>query len=126
LTDTSVREGPPQDSFYNPFGLYQFKVMPFGLSGAPAMDTVLIGMQDFTTAYLDDLVVFSNMWAEHLEHMRKTLGALKSAGLTTKPQKCQFGMAECKYLGHRVGSGIVQPELDKLEAVRKFAVPKTK
>jgi threonine aldolase len=60
--------------------------MPFGLSGAPAtfqrgIDTVLIGMQDFATAYLDDLVVFSNMWAEHLEHMRKTLGALKSAGL---------------------------------------------
>ena len=58
-------------AFAMPFGLYQFRMMPFGLSGAPAtfqrlMDCVLPGTDNFAAAYLDDIVIYSRTWKEHL------------------------------------------------------------
>ena len=92
----------------------------------PYMDRVLSGFQGYSAAYLDDLVIYSDTWQEHLQHLRHILQRLKSNGLTAKPTKCQFGMAQCSYLGHRVGSGIILPEMDKLEAVKSYPIPKTK
>ena len=62
--------------FVTPFGLYQLKMMPFGLSRAPAtfqkmMDRLIQGCQAFAAAYLDDLVIFSNTWEEHLQHLEE-------------------------------------------------------
>ena len=56
-----------------PFGLYRFRVMPFGLQGAPAtfqrmMDQLLRGLEGYAAAYLD-LVIYSNSWEEHLVHL---------------------------------------------------------
>ena len=61
-------------TFTTPFGLYQFKRMAFGLQGAPAtfqmmMDKLLDGLGSFTNAYLDDLVIYSSTWEEHLQHL---------------------------------------------------------
>ena len=80
-----------------PFGLYQFTCMPFGLQVALAtfqrmMDRLVDGLQDFASAYLDDLIVFSHSWRDHLKHLDAVLRRLKEAGLTAKPVKCQFGM----------------------------------
>lgn len=99
-------------AFATPFGFYQFKVMPFGLVGAPAtfqrmMDKLLRGGEEFSAAYLDDLVIFSRTWEEHLEHVRFVLSQLREAGLTAKPRKCQFAMSHCTYLRHIVGDGQV-------------------
>ena len=118
-------------AFVMPFGLYQFRVMPFGLQGAPAtfqrlMDRVLQGLEDFSAAYLDDVVIRSETWEEHLQQLRQVLERIKKAGLTAKLRKCQFGMSECIYLGHIVGSGHVKPATSKLEAIRDFATPRTK
>ena len=118
-------------AFTTPFGLYQFKVMPFGLQGAPAtfqrmMDRLVDGCDAFAAAYLDDLIIHSNTWEKHLQHIKSILVRLRAAGLTAKPTKCQFGMRECGYLGHVVGNGMVRPELSKVDAVQCFAVPKTK
>ena len=118
-------------AFTTGFGLYQFRVMPFGLQGAPAtfqrlMDQLLTGLEGYTAAYLDDLVIYSNSWTEHLEHVQRVLTRLREAGLTVKPKKCQFGMKECVYLGHVVGNGTVKPEHGKLEAVQGFPIPETK
>ena len=60
--------------------------MPFGLQGAPStfqrmMDSLLVGMQDFAAAYLDDLVIFSRSWPEHLLHLRQVLQKLREADL---------------------------------------------
>jgi len=68
-------------------------------------------------AYLDDIVVYSNSWEEHKGHIRTMFAQLQGAGLTVKPRKCQFAMAECLYLGHIVGNGCVCPEVSKLEAI---------
>ena len=61
-----------------PMGLYQFKVMPFGLSGAPTtfqrmMDSLLRGMEPFAAAYYDDLVIHNRSWKEHLQHIHRVL-----------------------------------------------------
>ena len=117
-------------AFSTPFGLYQFTVMPFGLQGAPAtfqrlMDRVIRGLEDYTAAYLDDLIIFSETFDEHLHHIQEVLLRLRKAGLTAK-KKCFFGADSCIYLGHVVGGGVVCPELSKLDAVESFPVPKTK
>ena len=126
-----VEEGAQaKTAFTTPFGLFQFRVMPFGLQGAPAtfqrlMDRVIRGL-DFAAAYLDDLIVVSKTWEEHLEHLRAVLGRLRAAGLTAKARKCEFGAAECNYLGHVVGSGLVKPQESKLFAIKAFSIPATK
>ena len=107
-----AEEDKVKTAFTTPFGLFQFRRMPFGLQGAPAtfqrmMDRLLDGLGGFTGAYLDDLVVFSQSWEEHLHHLDSVLTRLREAGLTAKPKKCQFGMAQCAYLGHVVGGGRV-------------------
>ena len=86
--------------------------MPFGLHGAPAtfqrmMDRLLWDVPEFAAAYLDDLIIHSTTWEEHLRHVRMIFEKLRSAGLTIKPKKCQLGMTKCVYLGHVVGGGRV-------------------
>ena len=124
-------EARSKTAFVTPFGLYQFTVMPFGLSGAPAtfqrmMDNLTRGLSESTGAYLDDLVIYSSTWKDHLRQVRAVLSRLRGAGLTAKPRKCQFGMSKCIYLGHVVGSGTVSPDPSKLEAIRSFPIPTTK
>ena len=121
----------PKTAFVTPDGLFQFKVMPFGLNGAPAtfqrmMDTVMRGLQDFTAVYLDDIVIYSETWEMHLQHIRQTLQRLREGNLTAKPSKCQFGMKECIYLGHKIGNGEVKPDQEKISAVISYPLPKTK
>ena len=118
-------------AFTTPFGLYQFQVMPFGLHGAPStcqrmMDQLLEGTRQFATAYLDDVIIYSETWEEHLQHVSEILRRLQTAGLTAKPSKCHFGTTQCVYLGHVVGGGQVRPQEQKLCAVREFPVPTTK
>lgn len=126
-----AKESIPKTAFTTPFGHYQFKVMPFGLVGAPAtfqriMNKMLGDIPQFTAAYLDDVVVFSATWEEHLEHLQEVLQRIKNAGLTLKTAKCSLGMEECSYLGHQVGRGIIKPLKAKTAAICTFKTPKTK
>ena len=92
------------------------------------MDRLIQGLGGFTAAYLDDLVIYSSTWKEHLQLLRQVFGYLQEAGLTAlaKPKKCQFAMQQCQYLGHIVGNGTVQPELGKIDTVKSFTIPVTK
>lgn len=93
----SKADRPKTAAFSTPFGLFQFNVMPFGLRGAPAtfqrlMDDVTAGL-DFAAAYLDDLIIFSAFWEDHITHLRLLLKRLQDANLTVKAKKCQLGMS---------------------------------
>ena len=126
-----AEESRPKTAFTTPMGLYQFTVMPFGLCGAPAtlqclMDWLLRGLESNVAAYLDDIVIFSNSWEEHRDHIRTVLNRLKEAGLTLKLHKCHLCLPECVYLGHVVGNGVVRPEVTKVEAIEHFPAPSTK
>ncbi|XP_078250689.1 uncharacterized protein LOC144589588 [Pogona vitticeps] len=118
-------------AFCSPFGLYEFRVLSFGLRNAPAtfqrlMDQTLAGLNDFTVAYIDDIGIFSNTWEDHLIHLELVLQRLSAAGLTVKASKCQLGSPEIKYLGHMVGGGMIKPLEAKIEAVRDWPRPNTK
>ena len=109
-------------------GLYEFRVMPFGLCNAPAtfqrvMQKVLTGLGDFCSVYIDDILVFSNSMEEHLEHLKQIFQRLQRVGLKLHPQKCVFGSHEVLYLGHLIsGSGIL-PNPEKIAAVKRFPTP---
>ncbi|KAJ1085659.1 hypothetical protein NDU88_005787 [Pleurodeles waltl] len=117
-------------AFSTPDGHYQFTVMPFGLKNAPAtfqrlVNQVLAGLESFSTAYLDDIAVFSSTWQDHLVHLKKVLKALQSAGLSIKASKCQIGQGTVVYLGHLVGGGQVQPLQPKIQTILDWVAPKT-
>ncbi|KRZ52308.1 Retrovirus-related Pol polyprotein from transposon 17.6 [Trichinella nativa] len=123
-------EDKEKSAFATPFGLYQFRVMPFGLCNAPAtfqrlMETVLCGLH-WTTCmvYLDDIIVFSKDAAEHLEKLEEVFSRLQGAGLKIKPSKCHLFQKRVKYLGHVVSRDGVQPDPEKIKAVEQWPSPK--
>ncbi|KAL0159094.1 hypothetical protein M9458_047170, partial [Cirrhinus mrigala] len=101
--------------FSTPSGHWQYRTLPFGLHGAPAtfqrmMDIILRPHQACVAAYLDDVVVHSKAWEDHLDRLRRVLSELKRAGLTTNPHKCHLALSEAKYLGFQVGRGLIHPQ----------------
>lgn len=90
------------------------------------MDRVLQGCEDCSAAYLDDVVIFSMTWEEHLEHLHRVLGAISAAGLTLNVQKCEWAKQETRYLGYQLGRGEVQPQVDKVEAILNSPRPRPK
>ncbi|XP_029919926.1 uncharacterized protein LOC115368085 [Myripristis murdjan] len=121
----------PLTAFRTPQGLWQFTKMPFGLQGAPAtfqrlMNRVLSGMGTFCAAYLDDIVIYSNSWQEHLTHLKEVLQRIKQAGLTINPRKCALARQELQYLGHILGGGVIKPVKDKVVAVKARERPTTR
>lgn len=118
-------------AFKTPFGHFQFRVLPFGLHGAPAtfqrmMDQILQGTEMFAAAYLDDIIIFSQSWEEHLRHLQEVLKRIKTAGLTIRSDKCALAKAETQYLGYVLGHGVVRPQVGKIEAIKNAERPVTK
>lgn len=109
---------------------FHFKVLPFGLHRAPAsfqrlMNQVLQGLS-FTAAYLDDIVVYSDTWDQHLQHLQKVLGHLQKAGLTVNPRKCAVAKTETEYLGFVISNGVLRPQVGKVRAVEECPMPHTR
>jgi hypothetical protein len=116
-------------AFVTPFGLYEFERMPFGLVNAPAsfqraMQILLSGLpREMAMVYIDDIIVFSKSFDEHIDDLRVVLERLQSAGLKLKVSKIQFALPQVKYLGHIIDHEGIRPDTAKTEAVRNFAVP---
>lgn len=111
--------------------LYQFNVMPFGLSNAAQrlcqlMDKVIPAQyRDRIFVYLDDLLIFSASFDEHLELLKIVARRLSEAGLTINLEKSKFCFKELRYLGYVVGNGTIQTDKQKVEAITKLEKPKT-
>uniref|UniRef100_A0A8C1RHP2 Gypsy retrotransposon integrase-like protein 1 n=1 Tax=Cyprinus carpio TaxID=7962 RepID=A0A8C1RHP2_CYPCA len=117
-------------AFITPSGLYSYSVMSFGLRNAPAtfqrlMNRVVSGLQG-CAVYLDDVVVYSDGWSEHLERIQALFTRLVEARLTVNLAKCEFAQATVVYLGKVVGQGQVRPVHAKVVAIDNFPVPATK
>ena len=109
-------------------GLYEFRVMPFGLCNAPStfqrlMQRTLSGLSRFCSVYIDDILVFSETVEDHMEHLRQVFCRLRDVGLKLHPQKCFLGRSEVPYLGHIISSNGIFPNPDKIEAVKKYPTP---
>jgi hypothetical protein len=110
-------------------GLYHFKVMPMGLCSAPAtfqrmMDVVLSGLK-WTTClvYLDDIIVYSRTFDEHVKGLRLVLDRLRGANLKVKLEKCEFAQPQLKALGHIIDKQGISPDPEKVKAAWEFPRP---
>ena len=127
-----AKEDREKTAFITPDGLYEFLVVPFGLCNAPAhfqraMNKVLAGMNFFfTCVYLDDVIVFSKTFEEHLDHLDRVLTRLEQVGLKVKLTKCSFCKKEIKYLGHIVSDEGVKVDPEKTDTVLKAPIPTNK
>lgn len=117
-------------SFVTPDNFLQYTVMAFGMWNAPAtfqrpIQRVLSSVTN-CKAYLDDMVVYSDTWGDHVTTLCEVLTRLAKALLTVNLAKCEFGKAVVTYLGKQVGQGEVHPVNAKVEAIMDFPIPKTK
>ncbi len=106
---------------------YKFNVMPFGLTNAPATFQRL--MAEVTknvpnvAVYLDDVVVYSHSWSDHLAQLDALFSALDNAGLVINITKSEFVYAQLVYLGHVIGLGKLAPPTAKCKAISQMLVP---
>ncbi len=123
-------ESKEKTAFTTPKGLYQFTVMCFGLVTAPAvfsrmMRKLLDNMQDVDN-FIDDIMLFSNTWGEHLRTLKELCTRLRKHKLTARPSKCEIGAGEIECLGHTVGQNGVRMLPDKVHAIVNAPHPTTK
>jgi hypothetical protein len=110
-------------------GLWQFRRMPFGLCNGPSVfQQVMQGVLApylwlFTLVYIDDIVVFSKSWEEHLIHLDKVLGAIAKAGITLSPPKCFVGYSSILLLGQKVSRLGLSTHKEKVAAIQELARP---
>ena len=113
-------------AFATPNGLYQYKVMPFGMKNSPAtfqrlVNNLICGL-DGCDAYIDDVIIYSDSWSYHLQRIRKFFDRLSKAKLTVNHAKTEFCHATVTFLGQ----GQVKPLKAKVNAISEFPVPKCK
>ena len=116
-------------TFATPLGNYKSKVLPFGLCGGPATfqryinSTLIEYLNDFCSAYMDDVIIFSKTRAEHTEHVRKVLQKLVDAGLQADINKSEFGVQKTKFLGLIISSDGVEMDPQKIETILEWSLP---
>jgi predicted aspartyl protease len=118
-------------AFRTRFGLFEWLVCPMGLTGAPATFQRYINkalretLGDFTTAYLDDVLIYSGgSRKDHITKVRRTLQLLREAGLHLDIKKCVFAVKTVHYLGYVIQAGeAVQPDPEKVQAIRDWEPP---
>ncbi len=125
-----AKESKPITTFITHDGTYQFKMMPFGLVNAAAtfsriMRILLQGLSSVDN-YIDDILIHTKSWEEHVVKLKEVLRRLRKANLTARPSKCFVGFEEVEFLGHIVGHGCIKPKQDKIESVQNAERPITK
>ena len=111
-------------------GIFEFQTMPFGLSGAPAtfqslMMKVLKGVAwKYALCYVDDVIIFSRNFEEHLKHIDEILNRIKNAGLKLSPNKCKFAQQKLHYLGHILSRNGIETDERKVEKIQNLVPPK--
>ena len=123
-------ESSDKTTFITRKGSFKFKVLPFGLSNAPAvfqrlMNMVMQGLTwEACLVFLDDIIVIALTFEQHLERLNAVFQRLKSANLKLKPSKCRLFQARVKFLGSVVSADGIEPDPDKLKAISDWPVPK--
>jgi hypothetical protein len=117
-------------SFKTKKGFFEWLVMLFGLFNAPTTfmrvmnDVFRPFLDDFVIVYLDEILIFSETWDEHVRHVKQVLDTLHREKLYVKLSKCEFGKTALVYLGHIVGGGQLKIDPSKIDVI--VNCPKTK
>ncbi|QRV90335.1 Retrovirus-related Pol polyprotein from transposon [Ceratobasidium sp. AG-Ba] len=133
FTQMRIREeDQDKTAFTCPIGHYKFIKFPFGLAHGPAefqqrMDGTLAECNwDFLCVYIDDIIIFSKSFEEHLAHIGLVLAAITKSGFTLSPKKCNFGFVSLLLLGHKVSRLGMSSHQEKVDAIINMAEPKNK
>ncbi|MCG8032787.1 MAG: reverse transcriptase, partial [Candidatus Thiodiazotropha taylori] len=111
-------------------GFFEFNRMPFGLCNAPASFQRLMErcMGDLNLRdcliYLDDVIIFSSTFEEHLDRLEEVFTRLRQHNLKLKPSKCEFLKSEVTYLGHVVSEAGIRTDPDKTKAIKNWPIPR--
>jgi hypothetical protein len=117
-------------AFKTKHGLFEWLVMSFGLCNAPTTfmrvmnDVFRPFLDDFVIVYLDDILIFSGTWDEHVRHVKQVLDTLQREKLYVKLSKCEFGKTALVYLGHIVGGGQLKIDPSKIDVIVNWPEPK--
>jgi hypothetical protein len=120
----------PETTFITKYGLYEFMVMSFGLTNAPAyfmylMNSVFMNyLNQFVVVFIDDILVYSQNDKEHEEHLRKVLQRLRDWQLYAKLSKCEFWITEVLFLGHIINRDGLDVDPKKVASILDWKVPK--
>jgi hypothetical protein len=121
----------PKTAFRTRYGLYDYTVMSFGLTNAPAyfmylMNKVFMEYLDkFIVVFIDDILIFSKMVEKHEEHLTLVLEKLRSNQVYAKFSKCEFWLTEVAFLGHVISIGGVSVDPGKVKGVLNWMPPTT-
>nr|GFA02562.1 putative reverse transcriptase domain-containing protein [Tanacetum cinerariifolium] len=124
-------EDIPITAFRTRYGHYEFQVMPFGLTSAPAMFMDLMNrvcrpyLDKFMIMFIDDILIYSKNKEEHEEHLKTILELLKKEQMYAKFSKCDFWLEFVQYLGHVIDSEGVHVDPTKIAAIKNWATPIT-
>ena len=116
-------------AFRTRYGHFQYRVLPMGLTNAPATFMHVMNktfhdyLDRFVLVYLDDIVIYSKTPQEHATHVRLVLERLREAQLYVKVSKCAFFRDEVEFLGHRVGKNGIATMADKVAAIANWPAP---
>ncbi|KAJ4754249.1 polyprotein [Rhynchospora pubera] len=117
-------------SFRTHEGHYEFPVMPFGLSNAPATFQALMNqifkqqLRKFILVFFDDILVYRKTLEEHEQHLKVALSILKENKLCAKMSKCEFGSEKLEYLGHIISAEGIATDPKKVEVMKNWPRPK--
>ncbi|XP_004242076.2 uncharacterized protein [Solanum lycopersicum] len=119
----------PKTAYRTRYGHYEFLVMSFGLTNAPATFMDLMArvfrpyLDSFVIIFIDDILVYSRSWSEHEQHLRIVLQTLRNQQLYAKFSKCEFWLASVAFLGHVVSKEGIRVDPTKIEAIRDWDRP---
>jgi len=126
-----VKEGDEHKlAFRTRYGLYEPTVMQFGTTNAPAdfqgyiNNAIREALDDFASAYLDEVLIYSDSEEEHVGHVKWNMQRLLEAGLYLKPEKCEFHKETVRYLGLIISTKGISMDEDKVETVRNWSKEK--
>jgi hypothetical protein len=126
-----IAQGDEEKTAYRTrYGSYEFLVMPFGLTNAPATFCTLMNdifrewLNDFVVVYIDDILVYNNSMEEHAEHLRKVFQRLRKNKLYAKFEKCEFGVSEVDFFGHRITQEGLKMDDHKVKAILDWEPPR--
>lgn len=125
-------EDRKKTGFVTQEGHYEWTCLPFGLKTSPAIFQRILSnilrkykLTDFAVNYIDDILIFSSSFEDHIKHLSKLLEAIKTEGFRLKFTKCTFASDSVKYLGHIIQNNSIKPVKDNLVSIKEFPVPKT-
>ena len=116
-------------AFNTCFGTFKFLRLPMGLSSSPSsfqllMDKVLKGLTfKSCLCYLDDILIASETFDQHIQDLDEVFTRLKQAGLKLGPKKCSFAENSCIYLGHKISNKGIEPPPDRVKAIEDYPAP---